>query len=377
MGKKLLYVVNVDWFFLSHRLPIALEAIRQGYEVHLATAITDRLDELRGHGLIVHPLSIDRSSTGLLNALRSFLQISSVFRKVKPQIAHLVTIKPVIFGGIAARLAKVPGVLAAVSGLGFVFIAKGGKAIFVRALIGMLYRIALGKRNLKVVFQNPDDRNRLLALAGLQTNKCVMIKGSGVNLDAYQAFPFPVGTPVVVMAARLLVDKGVREFVQAAQQLKQRGVDARFCLAGSLDPGNAASITERELQLWRDEQFIELLGQRENIADAFAQAHVVVLPSYREGLPKVLMEAAACGRAVITTDVPGCRDAIEPDITGFLVPARNATALAEAMRVLIEDKALRETMGQAGRRLAEREFSIKKVVNEHLAIYRELTEGAA
>lgn len=376
--KRLLFIVNVDWFFLSHRLPIALEAIRQGYEVHLATVITGRLDELNAHGLIVHPLSIARSSTGLWGELRSFFQICLVLRAVKPSIAHLVTIKPVIFGGIAARVTGVPGVLAAISGLGFVFGAKGYKASFMRVLVGMLYRMALGKRNLKVVFQNPDDRDRLTNVTGLQNNKCVMIKGSGVDLDAWVARPFPDGVPLVVMAARLLVDKGVREFVQAAYQLRQRGVAARFCLVGSPDPGNPASITEHELKDWRDGQCVELLRHREDIADVFAQAHVVVLPSYYgEGLPKVLIEAAACGRAVVTTDMPGCRDAIEPNVTGLLVPARDVDALAEGMRRLIEDKALRESMGQAGRRLAEREFSIKKVVDEHLSIYKQLIDNAA
>lgn len=373
--KKLLFIVNVDWFFSSHRLPIALAALKEGYEVHLATGITDRLDELESHGLRVHPLQIKRSGTRLLGEIDSFFQMITVIRDVRPDIVHLVTIKPVLFGGIAARLTRVPAVVAAVSGLGFVFISQGWKAKLIRSLVGWLYRIALGKPNLKVIFQNPNDRDVLLQVAGLPRDKCAMIRGSGVDLESYPALPFPPGPPIVVMAARLLADKGVREFVQAAQLLKQSGVDARFWLVGSPDPENPASVTQAELERWRNEQYVEILGFQKDIAGLFAQAHIVVLPSYYgEGLPKVLIEAAACGRPVVTTDYPGCRDAIAANLSGLLVPIRDAEGLAAGMRKLIEDASLREFMSQAGRQLAEREFSIATVVDAHLAIYQQLSD---
>ena len=375
--KKLLFLVNVDWFFLSHRLPIALAAMREGYEVHLAADITDRLDELRGYGLIVHPISIKRSGTRLASELRSFWQMVSVLKKIRPDIVHLVTIKPVVFGGIAARLTGVPSVLAAVSGLGFLFVTRGIKATLMRTLVKLLYQIALGKRNLQVIFQNPDDRGILMKLTGLSREKCVIVRGSGVDLAEYHVMPMPTGKPCLVLAARLLGHKGVREFVQAARIFQQRGVVARFCLVGGPDPDNPASITTQELDAWRQEQCVEVLGHRNDISNIFAQAHIVVLPSYYgEGLPKVLIEAAACGRAVITTDMPGCRDAIVPDVTGLLVPARNVQALVEAMQHLMEDAKLCEVMGQAGRALAEREFSIDKVIDAHLAVYRQLQSTA-
>ncbi len=373
--KKLLFLVNVDWFFVSHRLPIAIEALNQGYEVHVATAITNKLDALRSHGFIVHPIVIGRSSMSPAGEARTFLEMLHVLKKVRPHLVHLVTIKPVLYGGIAARLASVPGVVAAISGLGFVFLARGWKAAVVRSLVAGMYRLALGKRNLKVIVQNADDRDSLAHAASLQREKVVMIPGSGVDLSAYAPMPLRKGVPVVVMAARLLRDKGVHEFVAAARLLKGLGEQARFLLVGDPDAGNPTSIDEAELSAWRNERAIELVGYRADIAQVFAHAHVVVLPSYREGLPKVLIEAAACGRAVVTTDVPGCRDAIEPDVTGLLVPPRDAVALAGAIQRLLLDAELRERMGQAGRQLAERKFAIERVVSSHMEVYRELTEA--
>jgi glycosyltransferase involved in cell wall biosynthesis len=296
-----------------------------------------------------------------------------VLKTVRPHIVHLVTIKPVIFGGIASRLAGVPAVVAAISGLGFVFQAKGWKATVVRSLVGGLYQLALGKRNLKVIFQNADDRETLMQVSGLPREKAVMISGSGVDLSAYTAMPLPPGRPVVVMAARLLRDKGVYEFVSAAQLVKHRSTEARFWLVGDPDPGNPASINDAELSAWGSEGVVELLGHRNDIANVFAQSHIVVLPSYYgEGLPKVLVEAAASGRAVVTTDHPGCRDAIEPDVTGLLVPPRDAVALADAIQRLLLDGELCARMGQAGRKLAERKFAVEKVVAETMAVYKEL-----
>ena len=277
-----------------------------------------------------------------------------------------------LYGGIAARLAPVKGVVAAVSGLGFVFLAKGLKATILRRIIRSLYCFALGKKNLRVIFQNPDDRDVLVGMGALEPIKVEMIRGSGVDLASYIEVPEASGTPIVCLAARLLRDKGVLEFVEAVRILRQRGVNAQFQLVGDLDLGNPASITVDELEAWRQEGFIELTGFRKDVANLFRDAHIVTLPSYREGLPRVLVEAAACGRAVVTTDVPGCRDAIEPGITGLLVPVRDSLALADAIEVLLNDSGMRQKMGHAGRMLAESEFSIDKIVKQHLDIYSKL-----
>ena len=336
--------------------------------------MTDKLDELQRHGLVVHPLALDRSSAGLGNAWRTMAQLWKVFRAVRPDVVHLVTIKPVLLGGLVARLAAVPAVVVAVSGLGFIFIANGAKAVVRRCLVGGLYRVALGHRNLMVIFQNPDDRASLAKLAHLPDSKVEMIRGSGVDLTQYTYIPLPPGVPVVLLAARLLADKGVREFVQAARLLKRHGVSARFCLVGSVDPANPASLADAELRQWANEGVVELWGQRSDMPEVLRAAHLVVLPSYREGLPKVLLEAAACGRAVVTTDVPGCRDAIDPGVTGVLVPVRNAAALADGMKGLINDPVRCQAMGNAGRVLAERAFDVRQVVAAHLRIYQELID---
>lgn len=292
--------------------------------------------------------------------------------KIRPDLVHLVTIKPVLYGGLMARLANVPAMVAAISGLGTVFIDRKQAQSLMRCGVEWLYRLALGYSNAKVIFQNPDDRAALIAMGAVREEKAALIRGSGVSLADYPMRPEPEGVPVVTFAARLLKDKGVMEFAEAARELKRRGVTARFWLAGSLDAGNLTSISEEDLSQWRKERVVEVLGYQSNIPNLFANSNIVVLPSYREGLPKALIEAAACGRAVVTTDVPGCRDAIEPEKTGLLVPVQDAAALANAIQSLIDDPQRRKQMGVSGRALAEREFAIEKVVNTHLAIYREL-----
>jgi glycosyltransferase involved in cell wall biosynthesis len=373
MSHTLLFVVNVDWFFLSHRLPIALEAKRHGYQVHIATAITDKLEELQHHGLVVHPLGLDRSSAGSGNAWRTMSQLWQIFRVVRPDVVHLVTIKPILLGGLVARLAGIRAVVVAVSGLGFVFVAKGVKATIRRWLVRILYFLILGHRNLKVIFQNSDDYVRLSKFVFLSSNKVAMIRGSGVDLTQYSVMPMPLGTPVVVLAARLLADKGILEFVHAARLLRRRGCNARFVLVGMVDIANPTGFTESEVLSWVNDDVVEWWGYRSDMPQVLAAAHVVTLPSYYgEGLPKVLIEAAACGRVVVTTDHPGCRDAIDPGVTGLLVAVRDSVALADAIDSLIKDPLRCKVMGHAGRALAEKIFDVRRVVATHLEIYEEL-----
>jgi glycosyltransferase involved in cell wall biosynthesis len=373
-------VVNVDWFFLSHRLPIALAAQQAGYEVHVATGLTDKLPLLLQHGFMVHPLDLSRSQTGLLGNLRALFSLFTVLRRVRPGVLHLVTIKPVLLGGLAARLLRVPAVVAAVSGLGFVFVASGWVADLRRGLVGWLYRLALGHANCRVIFQNADDQALVTQMANLPPDRVVRILGSGVDLSAYNVQPWPEGPPVVMLAARLLADKGVREFVEAAAALRQHpvavGQGVRFVLVGEPDLDNPASLQQDELDAWQASGLVELWGHRSDMHAVLPLASVVVLPSYREGLPKVLIEAAACGRAVVTTDVPGCRDAIEPGVSGLLVPAKDAVALAAAIAELLTDQQRCQAMGAAGRKLAEQAFDVNSVTQQHLAVYADLLAKA-
>lgn len=366
---KLLIVVNVDWFFLSHRLPIALGALNAGYEVHIATTLTQGPEQLEAYGFVVHPLTLNRSAAGPIGLAKLTSDLIRLIWRVHPDVLHLVTIKPVLLGGLAARLTPVERVIFAVSGLGHVFVAEGMLGRLRRTLVGALYRFVLGAQNSVVIFQNPDDRKAIESVAQLSPERVVLIPGSGVDLEQYVARPVEPGIPVVLMAARLLTTKGVREYVAAAQQLRRAGVQVRFWLAGEPDLANPASIQPDELAEWLRQGDVEVLGPRTDMANLMAQSLLVVLPSYREGLPKVLIEAAACGRAVITTDVPGCRDAIENGVTGVLVPPRDAEALATAIGDLLLDRAKCEAMGRAGRERAQKVFDVRTVVEEHLRIY--------
>jgi len=371
--KKLLFVVNVDWFFMSHRLPIALAAIDHGYEVHLACEITDKEDEFSKLGIIVHRIPFSRSGKGLKHEFSTLVNLYHLFKDIKPDLVHSVTIKPVLYGGIMARITNVPSYVAAISGLGLVFVAEGPKAKCIRMIVKALYKLSFGHKNMRAIFQNSVDESVLVKSGIVKKDSYILIKGSGAELTEYTYKEEPVGVPTIIMAARLLREKGVLEFIEMAKQIKERGINARFLLVGEPDYGNPNSVTANDLDKWKEDGFVSILGHRDNIAELFSDSNIVVLPSYYgEGLPKVLIEAAACGRAIVTTDNPGCRDAVIPNKTGLIVPTKDSIALSDAVIKLIVDKELRMSMGNAGRKFAEKEFDVKQVVKTHLEIYQEL-----
>jgi glycosyltransferase involved in cell wall biosynthesis len=376
--KQTLIVVNDLGFLISHRLPIAIAARKAGYAVHIAYGALGNANEsdLVSQGFELHYVPIQRGGTNPLTDLWSLFLLWRLYIRLRPDLVHLVTIKPVLYGGIAARLARVPAVVSAIAGLGFVFIEQAGfKSAFLRRIVKPLFRWAVGHPHQVLIFQNPDDRDRVLAMTRGFSVQTKLIRGSGIDLTSCPVLPEREGLPIVAMASRLLRDKGVLEFVAAARLLRDRGMSARFWLIGDPDLANPASVTPREVTAWQVEGVVECLGHCRDVPSLYAQAHIVTLPSYYgEGLPKSLIEAAACGRAVVTTDMPGCRDAIKPDVSGLLVPARDELALADALERLIRDEALRQAMGQAGRILAECEFGIEKVVDAHMRIYNDLLE---
>lgn len=375
--KKILFIVNTLDFFLSHRLPLAIAAKQAGYEVHIAAASNDKAIKLQTYGFKYHILPFSRSGQNPIYEIKTVVKLFSLFLRVKPDLVHLITIKPVLYGGIVARLSNIKAVVFAVSGLGTVFIAGSGLMPRVRRkFVTTLYAFAFQHKNMAVIFQNPDDRDKLLSLGTVDFLQTRMIRGSGVSLTSYSYLLEPDGKPVVVMAARLLRDKGVLEFVEAARLLKARGLDIEMRLIGSPDIGNPTSVTLQELEEWERDGYIRLLGYREDISQQYAAANIVCLPSYREGLPKSLVEAAACGRAVITTDVPGCRDAIIANVTGILVPVRDAHALADAIQELLANPDKRLAMGAEGRKLAEANFSIENIVGQHMKIYEDVMQNA-
>ena len=369
---KLLFVTNVDWFFISHRLPVALAALKVGYEVHIATLLTGPIEELESYGLLVHPLSSQRNKFSLFSLAESFIEVFRLFMKVKPDVVHLVTIKPLLIGGIAANLAKVPGLVVAISGLGSMFISERPFVRFLKLFMFPLYRIALSHRNLKIIAQNEDDRKTMEHLSGQPPERIQILPGSGVDLEKYKFVPEPGGDKIVLLAGRMLREKGVGEFVEASKLLKPMFPGVRFVLVGSPDHANPSTYTESQLNAWQKEGVVEWWGPSKDMHEVLSRTHLVVLPSYREGFPKVLIEAASCGRAVVTTDVPGCRDAIDPGVTGLLVPVRNVEALAEAIQEMLIDPKCRKAMGYAGRRRAETMFPVEKIIDSHLEIYQQL-----
>lgn len=376
-GNKVVYFVNTYDFFVSHRLRIAHEAINKGCRVYVISSGVP-VDPVSGDLISYINIPLSRSGLNPFSEVFVFFLILINFIKIRPDVLHLVTIKPVIYGGIVARLLGVSSVVAAISGLGSVFSAKKGLPLFRLRLVKLLYRFALKHNNLRVIFQNADDKEKLFSTGAIKQEQTVIIRGSGVGLDEYPHLPEPAGLPVVAMAARLLKEKGVCEFVEAARILKARSIDVDMRLVGAPDFGNPCSVTEDELAEWQAEGVVTLMGFRKDIAAQYAASNIVCLPSYYgEGLPKSLIEAAACGRAVITTDMPGCRDAITPDETGILIEPKNAVALADTIQYLIENPSIRMTMGGAGRKLAENAFTIESVVEQHMDIYRELLANAS
>lgn len=372
MKKTFAFVVNEPAYFISHRLAIGLSLLEQGHQVYVIGP-GECPDGLQAYGFKFHSVEMSRKGKNLFAELNTIWQLYRLFKSIKPDVVHLVTIKPYLYGGIAARLARVPAVVSAVAGLGTLFIEKTLKYRLLRALLYPLYKLAFGHSNQTLIFQNVDDRSLLLDWLKINPSKTVLIRGSGVSLKDYPVLPEQTDSaPVVVLASRLLKDKGVLEFVAACKTLQQRGIAARYWLIGSADLGNSNTVSQGQIDTWQSEGLIECLGYREDIAELFAQANIVVLPSYREGLPRVLVEAAACARAVVTTDVPGCRDAIIVNETGLLVPVRDSKSLADALQRIIEDADLRGQMGQAGRQLAEDAFAIEKIVEQHMTVYQGL-----
>ena len=370
--QKILFLVNVDWFFVSHRLCIARAAVEKGYEVHVATTVTNQASIIKDSGLILHELQMSRSGSRIIGNLKTFIAIVQIFREVNPQLVHLVTIKPIILGGIAARFTKINGIIAAVSGLGSSFLDYGVLGNIKRLFIKIFYRISLSNLNVQVICQNQNDIDYVQKISKLPLSNFSLIEGSGVSLTKFKYSEDNNKIPKVIMASRLLRDKGVMEFVDAARLLKESKTNVNMILVGEPDLDNPSSITESQLISWEREGLLEYWGYQKDMESILGQSSIVVLPSYREGFPKILIEAAACGRAVITTDVPGCRDAIYNGVTGILVPEKNAIALAHAIKELALNPNLYKEMGKKGRKMAENRFDENNVISKHLEIYNQL-----
>ncbi len=370
MARTILYLVSEDWYFVSHRLPMARAALDVGFDVHVATRVDRHGGTIAAEGFTLHPVAWRRGSLNPLTLLANIREVRALYRRLKPDLVHHVALVPSVLGSIAA-LGLPMAKLNAFAGLGFAFTSNTAKARAIRAVAAPLLRFLLNRPATAVLVQNPDDRQAVLNL-GVPADKVALIPGSGIDVDELRPLPEPDGLFTVGFVGRLLDDKGVRPLVRAHEILAERGIAVRLLLAGTPDPSNPASIPESVIDSWRHRPNLVVMGHVSGIASVWAQAHVGVLPSRREGLPKSLLEAAACGRALIATDVPGCREIARQDINALLVPVDNAAALADAIERLMKDDALRQRFAAESRRMAVEEFSSARIGREIVALYNKL-----
>ena len=374
MQPRILFVVNHAGFFLSHRLPLALAAQRAGYDVIVVTPKSRHVPQIEAAGLAWAPLRLSRSGTRPWTEAMTLASLYGTYRRLRPDLVHHVTSKPVLYGTPVARVAGVRAVVNAISGMGSNFSHDLSGSGTVRSLLSVGYRTALRHRNMRVIFQNESHQQEFVRRGWVRADQSVLIRGSGVDTDVFApATAVPEGVPLVVLVSRMLHSKGIADFVGAAERLRLEGVNARFALIGDPDPDNPDSVREDELRAWHDEGAVEYWGRREDVADVLRGAVIACLPTcLPEGVPKSLIEAAACGLPIVTTDIPGCRELVSDGVNGFLVPLRQVESLAAALRTLLNDPALRARMGAAGRARVLEQYSLPRVVDAHLAVYGEL-----
>jgi glycosyltransferase involved in cell wall biosynthesis len=368
---RLLYFVSEDWYFCSHRLALAVAAKNAGFDVVVVTRVRAHGECIRQAGLRLIPFEMSRQSMNPLSELTVLWNLLDIYKRERPDIVHHVAMKPVLYGTIASKLCKIKRVVNALAGMGWLFSSGTWRARAVRQFVITLFRFLLPMTD--VIVQNEDDAQ---LVRDLGCSKIHVIRGVGVDVDFIKPRPEPSGPCVVLLLARMLKDKGVGEYVEAAEILKGRGRIVRMLLVGSPDEQNPASIPVSLLEKWNASGVVEWLGQREDIVALLAQSHIVCLPSYREGFSKSLLEGLSAGRPLVATDVPGCREAVHDGVNGFLVPAKDATALADALDTLILNDYLRQRMGQFSRSLAVSEFSSHRIHAEMLNVYFQLTDTA-
>jgi len=363
----LLYLVTEDWYFLSHRIPMALAAQRAGYEVHVATHVVDGGARIEALGFHLHPLAWRRGSINPLDLIAIVREVRALYRRLAPDLVHHVALQPSVVGSLAAWGLPITQ-LNAFAGLGSTFTSQSLKSRLVRPVLKALLRWILNSRRAAALVQNGDDRAAITAI-GVDAGRVFLIPGSGVDVDVLTPMPEPDGDVTLAFVGRLLEDKGLRTLIAAHDLLTQRGVPVKLLIAGQADPANPASIPDHEIASWRLRPNVTLLGHVNDVRQVWAAAHIAVLPSRREGLPKSLLEAAACGRPMIASDVPGCREIARHEVNGLLVPADDPEALAAAIERLARDPALRRRYGAAGRHLAETEFSSERIGGKTVALY--------
>ena len=371
-SKTVLFLVTEDYFFCSHRLPLAYAAVADGWRVVVATRVREHGQMIADSGAEVVPLRLRRESWNPLNEFLAVREIAEIYRRVRPDIVHHVGMKPVVYGSIAARVTRMPAVVNAFAGMGYLETSADIKAALLRPMVRLAMRLGIPP-HAQILLQNDDDAAMVRRAFPGHAGQITIIRGSGVDLKKFTPTPEPTaGAPFVVLPARMLRDKGVYEFVEAAQRLKESGVQARFVLVGGTDKANPAAVPEAQLKRWEAEGFVEWHGHRTDMDAILRQATIVCLPSYREGLPKSLLEAAASQRAIVTTDTPGCRDVVQHNVTGLLVPVKDATALVSAIGRLLSDPGLRQLLARNARQSAVELFDVDIIARQTIDLYDRL-----
>jgi len=370
---RLLFVVSEDWYFVSHRLHLAVAAINEGHEVALLARMTNHREVIEQAGIKVFDWSINRQSHNPLKELRAFVEVVNTHRRYKPNISHSVAMKPVLYSAFSGMLTGVPSRVCAFGGLGFIFTDKNKQSGFLKSILLFVLRFALRGKRTRLILQNPDDQNILLQKKVIDKSKIRMIRGAGVDTTEYTPVKQIEGVPLVVLPARMLWDKGVGDFVECAKQLTKLGAKFRFALVGDPDPCNPNSVSEDQLKHWVSEGVLEWWGRCEDMPSVYKQTSIVCLPStYGEGLPKALLEAASSSIPIVTYDVPGCREIVIDGKNGFLVPPKDIAALTNSINMLLNDGDMRKRFGNYGRDMVINEFSQERVVEETLDVWTEV-----
>lgn len=369
---KLLYLITEDWFFCSHFMERAIAARESGYDVFVVAREGAHSAVIRAAGLSFIPLQFERRSFNLYRELRLLISLLRIYKQQNPDLVHHIAIKPILYGSLVARVCGLRNVINSPVGMGYVFSSSDLKARLLRPFLKLGYKLLINPPASRVIFENKDDLASFVQAGSVRRSDAILIRGAGIDLQRYQPVTKKNAVPVVVLSARMLRDKGVIEFVAAAQQLHREGVLGRFILIGDSDPGNPASITSETLRSWDGNWGVEWWGWRDDMVAILRNADIACLPSYREGLPKTLLEAAASGLPIVTTDTPGCREVVVDGENGFLVPVRNVELLVSALRKLLTDPDLRVRMGMRGRTMAVHSFSSEQVVSETLAVYEQV-----
>ncbi len=368
---KILLLANTDWYLYNFRLALAQALRERGDEVVLVSPGGKYGLRLQALGFRWVEFPFARRGLNPLSEAQTLVRLFRLYKQEDPDLVHHFTVKCVLYGSLVCHLLGVRSVVNSVTGLGYGFMPGREARRWLRGLLMFFYRLVL--RKTWVIFQNPDDRALFLENRLVKPEQATLIPGSGVDVQRFYPQPEPDGPPIIILPARLLWDKGVGEFVEAARRIRADGLRARFALVGDSDSENPAAVSTDQIRMWEKEGVVEWWGWQESMEGIYAQTHIVCLPSYREGLPKTLIEAAASGRPIVTSDVPGCREIVRHGENGLLVPPRDIPALAKSLEQLIQCPGLRRTMGQFGRKRVEEEYSMNLVISHTLAFYSLVT----